>query len=412
MRNEKPLISPKEYLGIALRNLRYRPLRSWLTVLGIVVGVFLVITLLSFSEGLNRSIMKELRVVGGRIVMVMPGEGPLDARTFAGGVELEESEMEAIRRVRGVEAALDVPFNAESIRFGGEENQVYLWGIDYTDGMPFFEEHMGLSAREGELPRPRVREVAFGRVVADDMFPDLEPGDEVMISGRRFNVSAILNSLGHRENDSSVIIDMPDYRSVTGDTDGSPYAMVIIEENHDIDVAIADIEETLEETMVRRRGEDSPSFSVLSSQTAIEMIESVLGAVQTAILSLAGIAVIVGAVGIMNTMFTAVKERTREIGILKAVGAKRDQIAKLFLVEAGIVGLLGGTLGTLLGVGFVKLVEWGMRTSPDITFVVEGYFSWGLLVTVMISSFVLGSLSGYLPAKQATALKPVDALRK
>ncbi len=412
MRNEKPLISTKEYFRIALRNLRYRSLRSWLTVLGVVVGVFLVITLLSFSEGLNRSIMRELQVIGGRIVMVMPGAGPFDVTTLAGGIEMEEPELNAIKRVRGVEAVLQVPFSAKTVRYREEEKQVYLWGIDYGDGMPFFEEHMGLSAREGELPRPRTGEIAFGRVVADDMFPDLEPGDEVMISGRRFTVSAILSSLGHRENDSSVIIDMPDYRSITGDTGGSPYAMVIVEEDYDIDVVIADIEETLEETMVRRRGEDSPSFSVLSSQAVIETIESVLGVVQTAILSLAGIAILVGAVGIMNTMFTAVKERTREIGILKAVGAKRSQINKLFLVEAGIVGLLGGTLGTLLGVGFVKLVEWGMRVSPDIAFVIEGYFSFGIFAVVVVSSFLLGALSGYLPAKQATGLSPVDALRE
>ncbi len=399
-----------EYFGIAVRNLKYRSLRSWLTVLGVVVGVFLVVSLFSFSEGLNRSIMRELQVVGGRIVMVIPGEGPFDVTTLAGGIELEEADMNEIKRVSGVEAVLEVPFKAQQIRHEGVTGTIYLWGLDYTDGMPFFEEHMGLSASKGRLPRPRMREVALGRLVYEDMFPEARPGDEVIISGRRFTVSGVLNSLGHRENDSSVIIDLPDYRSITGDVGGAPYAMVIVEEDYDIDLVIAEIEETLERTMRRRRGEDSPQFSVLSSETAIEMIESVLGRVQLGILALAGVAIVVGAVGIMNTMFTSVRERTKEVGILKAVGARKKQIILLFLIESGIIGFLGGALGAFLAVTFVIFVEWIMIQSPDITFAIEAYYSLNTIGIVLFFSFLIGCFSGYLPAKRAAEMKPVDAL--
>ena len=399
-----------EYFKLAYRNIKKRALRSWLTILGIVIGVFLVVSLLSLSEGLNKAVMGELQAVGSNIVMVMPGEGGYDMTALIGGQELKNAEMEAIRRARGVDVALEMPWQIETVRWRQSSESVLLWALDFQTGTDVARTDMGWDVREGEFARSGRREVMVGHLVPRNIFPGLEVGDEITVSGRKFTVSGILRSLGNREDDTSIIFDLPDYRAVTDTTEGTPIALVRVLDDYDIDLAVSNIERALDETMVRRRGDDSPSYSVMTSEAMIEMVESILGIIQAGILAFASIAILVGAIGIMNTMFTSVRERTKEIGILKAVGAKRKHINKLFLIESGMIGLLGGLLGTLLGMGFAKLGEWAIAQNPDMLFTIEAHFSIDMILMTLLFSFLLGCISGYLPAKKAAKLNPVDAL--
>ncbi len=399
-----------EYFRLAYRNIKKRALRSWLTILGIIIGVFLVVSLISLSEGLNKAVMGELQAVGSNIVMVMPGEGGYDMTALIGGQELKNAEMEAIRRARGVDVALEMPWQIKTVRWRQSSESVLLWALDFQTGTDVARTDMGWDVREGEFARPGRREVMVGHLVPRNIFPELEVGDEITVSGRKFTVSGILKSLGNREDDNSIIFDLPDYRAVTDTTEGTPIALVRVLDDYDIDLAVANIERALDETMVRRRGDDSPSYSVMTSEAMIEMVESILGIIQAGILAFASIAILVGAIGIMNTMFTSVRERTKEIGILKAVGAKRKHINKLFLIESGMIGLLGGLLGTLLGMGFAKLGEWVIAQNPDMLFTIEAYFSIDMILMTLLFSFLLGCISGYLPAQKAAKLNPVDAL--
>jgi len=400
----------KEYFKLAFRNIRKRALRSWLTILGIIIGVFLVVSLLSLSEGLNKAIMGELQAVGSNIVMVMPGEGGYDMTALIGGQELENTEMEAIRRARGVDVALEMPWQIKNVRWQQTSESVLLWAVDLQTGTEVMRTDMGWDVRDGQFARPGRREIMVGHLVPGNIFPGLEPGDEVTVSGRKFTVSGILRSLGNREDDTSIIFDLPDYRAVTDTTEGTPVAIVRVEDGYDINLAVSNIERALEETMIRRRGEDSPSFSVMTSEAMIEMVESILGIIQAGIIAFASIAILVGAIGIMNTMFTSVRERTKEIGILKAVGAKKRHISTLFLVESGMIGLIGGVLGAISGIGFARLGEWVMAQNPDILFTIEAQFSLGMIAPVLFFSFLLGCVSGYFPAQKAAKLNPVDAL--
>ena len=399
-----------EYFKLAYRNIKKRALRSWLTILGIIIGVFLVVSLLSLSEGLNKAVMGELQAVGSNIVMVMPGEGGYDMTALIGGQELGNTEMEAIRRARGVDVALEMPWQIKTVRWRQSSESALLWALDLQTGTDVARTDMGWDVREGDFARPGRREVMVGHLVPRNIFPGLEVGDEITVSGRKFTVSGILRSLGNREDDNSIIFDLPDYRSVTDTTEGTPIALVRVLDGYDIDLAVANIERALDETMVRRRGDDSPSYSVMTSEAMIEMVESILGIIQAGIIAFASIAILVGAIGIMNTMFTSVRERTKEIGILKAVGAKRKHINKLFLIESGMIGLLGGLLGTALGMGFARLGEWAIAQNPDVLFTIEAHFSLNMILTTLLFSFLLGCISGYLPAKKAAKLNPVDAL--
>ncbi len=139
------------------------------------------------------------------------------------------------------------------------------------------------------------------------------------------------------------------------------------------------------------------------------IVSNIMGIIQIVVFGFASIAIIVGGIGIMNTMYTSVQERIREIGILKAVGAKNSDITFIFLIESGIIGLVGGIGGIVLGLGFAKAIEIFAQIHP--VFYIEASISPGLVIFGLVFSFLVGCLSGYFPARAATKLKPVEALR-
>ncbi len=395
---------------MALRNLRARSLRSWLTVIGIVIGIFLIMSLLSLSEGLKESVMRELRMMGGDIIMVMPGDMTDMMTTMLGGVQLENRDIEAIKRARGVDVVMEMPWAGAGVRHYGKTEMSLIYGIDLETALPVLRENLGWEITEGEFPRPGRREVMVGSLVPRDVFPEMVPGDTISIKGRKFTVTGILRSLGNRQDDLTIALDISDFRDVTGQREGSPVAIVRIIPGYDGEIVAENIEHELEQTMIRRRDEDSPSFTVMTSETVTEMVDNIMGTVQLAVLAFASIAIIVGGIGIMNTMYTSVKERTKEIGILKAVGAKRRDITSVFLFESGIIGIIGGTGGVILGLALAIFIETYFSEAHPV-FYLEAHISPWLVFFGMAFSFLVGCVSGFLPARRASRLEPVEALR-
>lgn len=404
----------KEYLQLAIKNITNRALRSWLTILGIVIGVFLVVSLLSLSEGVSRAITSELQSVGGNLIVVMPGGGTGGMEGNAGammsGAELEDNEIEAIERANGVEAVVETPTDIEVFRYYDQSESAMLFGVDFGQGLNLMLSDGGWELDKGELPRPGRKELLVGALVPEDIFPRLEPGDEMTVGGRTFSVAGVLESTGSENDDSSIIMDLNTYRSVTGTREGTPVAIVKAKEDFEVERVVSNIEYALEEEMVRPRGEESPDFTVMSSEAMLEMVDNVLGVLQMGILAFASVAIVVGAIGVMNTMFTSVRERTKEIGVFKAIGAKRKHISRLFLVESGIIGLIGGLLGTGLGMLAAKLGEWIITQNSE-AMIVEAHFSVTMILSVLLFSFLLGCVSGFWPARRAAKLDPADALR-
>ena len=399
----------QEYFRIAIRNLRVRSMRSWLTILGIVIGIFLVVSLMSLSEGLKESVMSELDMMGGNLLMVFPGDISDIMTTMMGGVELESRDIEAIERVPGVDAVLEMPWSAEIVRHEQETNTSLIYGISYTSGLSILREDMGWDVVEGRFPQPGRREIMVGNLVPKDVFPNLQVGDQISIKGGKFIVTGVLRSLGNRQDDLAIPMDLADFRSVTGKRDGTPTAIVRVADDYDPKIVEAEIRYALEGTRMRGRGEDAPSFSVLSSDTVSEMVGNIMGVLQLAVIAFASIAIIVGGIGITNTMYTSVRERTREIGILKAVGAKRNHITTIFLIESGVIGLVGGVGGVVSGIGLAKGVELFFKS--DQAFYIEAHISLSLILFGLIFSFLIGCVSGFLPARAASKMQPVDALR-
>jgi len=400
----------KEYFKIAIKNLRTRPMRSWLTILGIVIGVFLIMSLLSLSQGLKNTVLKQLRAIGTDIIMIMPGNISDIMTTMMGGVELTEEDLNVIRKTAGVEAVIPNVYKGELMKYEGASKLVILFGMDIKNYQYIYQEDMGMDAVEGRWPEPGKREILVGSLVPTDVFPGLKIGTTATIKGKQFEIVGIGKSLGSKQDDSMIGMDLDIYRSITGEKKGAPQAVAKIASGFSADQIAKDIKANLEENARRRRGQEGESsYSVLTSEAMGSIVGNIMAILQVAIFAFASIAIIVGGIGIMNTMYTSVRERTREIGILKAVGAKNSTIILIFLFESGIIGLIGGIGGMVLGLGLAKLVELVGQVHP--VFYIQASITPGIILFGLLFSFGVGCLSGFFPSRSASKLKPVEALR-
>ncbi len=402
----------KGLFKIALKNLKTRKLRSWLTIIGIAIGVFLVVTLFSLSQGIKEAVSSQLQSLGDEIITVMPGDEENMFLSMMGGVKLNKDDIEAIKTTSGVDKIYAYNYTAVTGRYLGEAKQVLLSSLDLKDGLEVIKEYQGFDVSTGSWPRPGRREIVIGSYAANKLFSNVvKVGDTIALDGRKVEVSGILKSLGNKNDDSMVMIENSIFREITGiDTDSASQVMVKIEDGADTDKVAKNIEDSLSNVRQRKRGTDKKDFLVLTADKMGDIAGNVLGTLQFAVIGFASIAILVGGIGIANTMFTSVRERIREIGIMKAIGAKDSSINYIFLLESGTIGLIGGTGGTILGILFAKLIEWYFTINPVV--MLKAYISFPVILFALAFSFILGCLSGYLPARSAAKLKPADSLRR
>lgn len=399
----------KEYIKIAIKSLRTRPIRSWLTMIGVVIGVFLIMSLLSLSEGIKTAALQQLKMMGKDVIMIMPGEITDIVTMMAGGMELGDDDLKAIKKAEGVEIVIPMAYKGETVRYKGEKKTVFLCGYPWEEGLEFLKSDWGLSLAEGRWPIPGKREIVVGYLVPKDIFPGMRTGTEITVKGRQFEIVGVLKSVGTKQDDSQVYVDLALFREITGERTGAKAGLAKVKAGYSTEEVVENIKESLEETRKRRRGEDLPSYTVLSSEKMTDIVSNIMALIQVAIFGFASIAIVVGGIGIMNTMYTSVHERIREIGIMKAVGAKRKTIITIFLIESGIFGLVGGLGGIVLGLGLAKAVEIYFQLHP--IFFLKASITPGLILFGLAFSFLVGCIAGFLPARSASKLNPVDALR-
>ncbi|MFH1968174.1 MAG: ABC transporter permease [bacterium] len=400
----------KEYFRIAFRAITTRKIRSWLTTVGVVIGVFLIVSLLSLSQGLKNAVLQQLSMIGKDLIMIMPGDIN-DITSLFAGIKLTEEDIKIIKQTPGVAEVAVLDYTSVMGRYNDEKKLVMLYGADMREGLDILKNDVGWSLADGRWPSPGKSEMIVGSAVSTDIFPGIKVGTEANIKGRRFLVVGLLNSIGNKQDDSMIGVDLNLFRSVTGERTGAKQAMAKIEVGQDPNIVAEKMKSNLNENRKRRIGqkESDSSYTVLTSEKITSIVGNIMGLVQAVIIGFASIAIVVGGIGIMNTMYTSVNERIKEIGILKAIGAKNKTITTLFLIESGIFGMLGGIGGTLLGLILAKTVEIYFQIHP--IFVLQADVGPGLILFSIAFSFLVGCVSGYFSARAAAKLKPVDALR-
>ncbi|MBI2671166.1 ABC transporter permease [Candidatus Woesearchaeota archaeon] len=401
-----------DYFFLSLKTLIHRKLRSWLTILGIIIGITAVVALISLGQGLQTAINEQFSTIGVNRVIVQAGGVSFGPPTpGVGTAKITEHDLDLIKRIDGVENAAGFILNPGKVKFNGKVQFVFAVGIP-TDP----EERKILGSRLDieagrHFKKDDTNKLIVGHNLAesDSTFgKTISIGDKVLLEDKSFTVIGVRKKLGDSANDGSVMIPIETLREIYGLEDEFSIINVEISKSKTPDEIAEAIKDDMRKDRHLKEGEED--FQVQTSAELISSFNTILNIVQAVLIGIAAISLIVGGVGIMNTMYTSVLERTKDIGIMKAVGAKDSDILLLFLIESGIIGFVGGAIGVLIGVGIGKLMEFvafQVFGSP----LVKASFPPYLIIGALVFSFLIGTISGLLPARQASKMNPVDALR-
>ena len=269
----------------------------------------------------------------------------------------------------------------------------------------FFDVEQGVDLKENEGGRAVV---GIRYTEAKVFEKEANIGDKIKIEGEDFKIIGILERVGNPFDDSAIIIDKEIMKKIydTGDEVSVIHAKV--ENVEEIDTVKSEIERKLRKVKGEKEGKET--FQVTTAEQLLQSFTTIFGIVQAVLVGIAAISLLVGGIGIANTMYTSVLERTKEIGIMKAIGAKNRDIMLLFLFESGLLGIAGGLIGVVIGLGLSKTAEYYATVSLGTNLLQASASPW-IIFGALSFSFVIGTASGMLPALQASRLKPVEALR-
>lgn len=401
----------KDYFLLALRNLSHRRTRSFLTIVGIFIGIATVVGLLALGQGLQDTVVAEFQKLGTDKVTVVGYNGVSGGPLVSASTEkpLDDDDVRAIRKIRGVDDASSLMMKGGGVTFKGQSRQTFIVGTPTDSSAAVLEETqftelaIGRKLREGDSDK-----VVIGHKLTDDFFDKpVGLGDSITIQGKAFQVVGIFKSSGNDQDDSSVYMTMDRARVVFDDPKLVALILVKVERGADLDVVAERIREKLRKIKGQEKGAET--FAVSTPEQIAQYFNNIFGVVQLFLVGIAAISLLVGGIGIMNTMYTAILERTKEIGILKAVGAKHNDILALFLIESGLLGLLGGLVGVLFGALLTIGAQAAIRAGGYAAF--SASLSWELAAGALAFSFFVGAISGVLPARSAAMLNPADAIR-
>jgi putative ABC transport system permease protein len=402
----------------ALENLNANKMRSMLTVLGIVIGVAAVIAMLSIGRGAQASITSQIESIGTNLVYVTPGStsegGVQSAAGSAGTLTLDDAD--ALAELSNVEAVASVTSSFVQVVYQGLNANTRLMGVT-----PGYETVSSLTLADGEFisesdQSARSLVVVLWSSVAEDLFGSTSGvvGQKVRLNGQSYKVIGVLESkggTGFMNQDDQVFIPLSTalYRLVGGARfrGSSVISQITIKASSSkvVDQVVSEVTATMRDRHDTVEGADD--FTVSSQKDTLDAATEVADTLTIFLGGVAGISLAVGGIGILNIMLTTVTERTHEIGLRKAIGAKRKDILLQFLVEAMVLSLLGGILGAALGWTVASLMVQVQFSGSTITPVV-GLDS--VLLATMFS-MVVGLFFGIYPATRASRLLPVEALR-
>ncbi len=379
-------------------------MRSVLTALGIGIGVTAVVLLTSIGEGLNTYIVEQFTQFGTTTIQVQPGKA--NTFGFSPGVlnsvrPLSLADAEALRSVPHVQASVPVVAGTASVEGGGRERSVTVYAVGPEFDRAFkFDVVAGTFLPPDELERARNVAVLGAKVYAELYGSANALGEPIRVGGQRYRVVGIMEPKGQM-----VGIDLDDTVYIPAarglelfNRQGLLEIDLLYAEGAPVDEVVAGVTRVLR---ARHGGED---FTVVTQQQMLDVLGSIVDVLTLGVAALGGISLLVGGVGIFTIMTIAVRERTQEIGLLRAIGAQRARIAQLFLGEAMLLSGAGGAGGLALGMGVVVLVQWTLPAMPAT--ISPLYVGLSLALAVLI-----GAVAGVLPARSAARLEPLDALR-
>ncbi|RGZ82289.1 ABC transporter permease [Veillonella parvula] len=398
----------KESFLMAWASLVANKLRSLLTMLGIIIGVAAVIALVSIGNGVKQDIEDSISSLGSNLLVVLPGAPRTPgARPSQGSMKsLKISDYEAIAKLEGVKAASPMTNGSYVVIYQNKNWTTPVAGVNAN-----FQDVNNWTMTSGRFfsdknVQNRERVAVVGQTVVKNLFADEDPvGKEIRVKNIPFRVIGVLKSKGNgtmgNDQDDTVLIP---YTTSMERVEGIDYlrrVYVVAKDDEGIDRLQADIENLLR---VRHNIKDTnlDDFNIQNMKSIMETVAQTTGTFTLFLGAVAAISLVVGGIGIMNIMLVSVTERTREIGVRKALGATYSVIVTQFLIEAVVISLMGGFIGIAFGIGASKVIGMvsGMSTIVSVPTIIMSF----------AFSMAIGLIFGIYPARKAAKLNPIDAL--
>jgi putative ABC transport system permease protein len=393
-----------DLVRMGLGSLTAHSLRSVLSALGIAVGIAAVILLTSIGEGINRFVIAEFSQFGTNIIAVHPGKTKTRGASvgiFASDRPLTIEDSVALKRIASVLYSVPAVQGTAEVNAAGRSRRVTVYGVGADFPAAFNIKVASGSFLPDDDPEQARAFVTLGSKVRDEIFGSSNPlGSRIEIGGSRYRVIGIMESKGQVlgvDLDDTVYI--PAGRALElFNREGLMEINVVYSPEANVDAVV----DGIHKVMLSRHGRED--FTITPQQEMMDVLSSVLDVLTFAVGALGGISLLVGGVGILTIMTISVTERTNEIGLLRALGAKRSQIMSLFLGEAILLSTIGGLLGLSLGIGIAQLLTLLAPALPVNT-------PWLFVVLAETVALTIGLAAGVFPATRAARLDPVEALR-
>ncbi|MFO7637813.1 MAG: ABC transporter permease [bacterium] len=407
-----------ELLKLSLDTFRTHRMRSFLTALGIIIGVMTVIAIIALIQGMNHEVERQISSLGSNTIFIQKfswGTGQVDFDEVSRRPDLTMDDAAAITRLAAVEQV--APQRSRTIgRITWRGNRAS--NVSMTGSTPGIAATANMKVEFGRFINSddslRKRAVCLiGGQVADDLFPNENPvGQRIDLDGRRFTVIGVLERKGSflgQSQDNNVLIPLSTfdkYYPLPRDRQGRLWSGVAIQVMPRRHVTVEQAVDEIRELLRRRRGlgfAAPDNFGINTQDTLRDIYRNVTRVAIIVMIAVAGISLLVGGIGIMNIMLVAVAERTREIGLRKALGATNRDILLQFMLESILLAVVGGIIGIALGVGIAKIAELlaGIKAAAPFWVVMLGF---GFSASV-------GLFFGIYPASRAARLNPIEALR-
>ncbi|MDO8561240.1 MAG: ABC transporter permease [bacterium] len=402
---------------IALAGLKTNKTRSALTILGIVIGVTAIIMVVSLGQGAKDLILGQIQGIGARTIGIVPGRlptGPTDVLATL-TASLKERDLAALEREENVPHAQDIMpivFGSETASYEGQTYRPTIFGgtelmAEIYDVFP--ERGRNISADD---VRGSADVVVLGQTVAEKLSPDHDLlGERIKIKGRNFLVIGILPKKGGASFVNFDEMALVPYTTAQNYIFGIKHfnrIAVRADSEENVDATVEDIKATLRE-LHGITDPDKDDFGVETQADALKTVGTILSTLTVFLAMVAAISLVVGGVGIMNIMLVSVTDRTREIGLRKALGATNRDILTQFLLEAIILTGVGGVVGTLLGAGLSFVISLVISNAFGLSW--SFTFPLGAAALGIATSAIIGLIFGLYPARQAAAKSPIEALR-
>lgn len=391
-----------DIIKLVLNDIWRRKFSSFLTFLAISLGIMLVFIIILLGQGFQDSVKAQFDELGVNQIYVSSSAQSLTSTSVTKG--LSDSELDLIKGRPYVSEAYGLYFRSAQIGIG---NNFYLNSVIGSSSLDedFFNA-FNVDLDQGRFPRSNEKYVAVvGSKVAEDLFgKKLGLGSNMVIKGSKFKIVGILDSIGNDQDDSSIYLPIDTIRDLFEDGDNIGFINVIVDENYDVNLAKDNLLVLLENKL----GEDSVDVRTL--EQLFEQFNQIITIIQYVLTGIALVSLVVGGFGIINTMYVIITEKTKEIGIMKAIGATNGLILSMYVFYSGAFGILGFVLATIIVLILIPILNY--------IFIIAGMnfvsvkFDFLVALIMLLFSFSIGAIAGFLPSYKASRFKIVETFRK